>query len=347
MSGLLEKKKFDKIRLDDPFFNSLKEDYPGFDVWFNKKKDEEAYITYENGEIQGFLYLKREKGLLDDVTPVIEGEVILKIGTFKINPHGTRLGERFIKKALDYALSIKAELCYVTIFEKHTALVLLLERYGFSRQGSKPSNNELVLVKNMKILTGDILDDYPLINTKGNGKFLLSIYPQYHTNMFPDSILHTENLNILEDVSYTNSIHKVYVCRMKGVSEAARGDVFAIYRTKTEGQNAEYTSVVSSICVVEEIRKQTSFTDFEQFFNYATTYSIFDRKDLQYWYEKGGCFTIKMTYNAALSKRLIRKKLIEEIGLDRNAYPGFVRLTDEQFNRILKEGEVLEGIVVD
>lgn len=348
MSGLLEKKRFGDIDLNDTFFDSLKSDYQEFTQWFNNKKNAEAYILYDQGQIQGFLYVKMENGPVADIEPAIDGINLMKIGTFKINPHGTRLGERFIKKALDYAITMKAEKCYVTIFEKHQALLQLLEKYGFSRHGLKQTKNgvELVLVKDLTILTNDILDDFPLIKTIGKNKFMLSIYPQYHSNMFPDSILNNENVNILEDVSYTNSIHKVYVTRMK-VAEANRGDIMVIYRTKTEGQSAEYTSVVTSVCVVEEIRSQNEFQDFEQFFAYATTYSIFDRKDLEYWYNRGGCFTVKMTYNAALSKRLIRKKLIDEIGIDRDIYWGFFRLSDRQFDRILEEGEVLEGIVID
>lgn len=188
--------------------------------------------------------------------------------------------------------------------------------------------------------------DYPLIETRGSKKFVLSIYPQYHSNMFPDSVLRNEKVDILEDVSYTNSIHKIYVCRMD-VYKATRGDIFVMYRTKTPGQSAEYTSVVTSICVVEEIKSQDEFENFDQFFEYANAYSIFDRDDLKYWYNKGGCYTIKMTYNAALSKRLIRKKLIEEIGIDRKVYWGFFELTDDQFNRIVEKGEVHEGIIID
>lgn len=54
-----------------------------------------------------------------------------------------------------------------------------------------------------------------------------------------------------------------------------------------------------------------------------------------------------MTYNAALSKRLIRQKLIEQIGIDCNIYWGFFQIMDEQFVRILEEGGVLESIVID
>ena len=41
----VQKLKFGKINLNDTFFDSLKEDYEGFDKWFVKKYDEEAYIT--------------------------------------------------------------------------------------------------------------------------------------------------------------------------------------------------------------------------------------------------------------------------------------------------------------
>jgi hypothetical protein len=348
MSGLLEKRKFKEINIQDPFFDSLKSDYQEFSTWFYRKAEEEAYVFYEDGHVQGFLYLKQESGPILDITPNILGDILLKIGTFKINPHGTRLGERFIKKALDYAITIKAVKCYVTIFEKHQGLVELLERYGFVRIGIKQTQNgnEMVLVKNLSVITGDILMDYPLINTDGNQKFVLSIYPQYHSNMFPDSILKNENINILEDVSYTNSIHKIYVTRMK-VYKLEKGDILVMYRTKPEGKSAKYGSVVTSVCVVEEVRGQNEFDDFEHFYTYATTYSIFDRNDLEYWYNRGGCYTVKMTYNAALSKRLIRNKLIEDMGIDRDNYWGFFRLSNEQFNQILKEGGVLEGIVIN
>ena len=39
------KKHFGDINLNDPFFDSFREDYIGFDKWFNKKADEIAYVT--------------------------------------------------------------------------------------------------------------------------------------------------------------------------------------------------------------------------------------------------------------------------------------------------------------
>lgn len=57
------------------------------------------------------------------------------------------------------------------------------------------------------------------------------IYPKYHSIMFPDSILTTENKNIITDVSYTNSIHKIYVCTMEQVENLKYGDIVVLYRT--------------------------------------------------------------------------------------------------------------------
>lgn len=348
----LVKRKFADIDLEDPFFTSLKNDYREFEDWFKRKHNAEAYLYYEEGMVEGFLYIKIEDGPITDVFPNIECERALKIGTFKINPHGTKLGERFIKKALDHAIVMKADCCYVTIFDKEatSSLIALMGKYGFNRYATKETDNgvEIVMVKNLKYLENDILKDYPLINKNEKNKYLLAIYPQYHSIMFPDSILSNESVDILEDISFTNSIHKIYVTTMP-VNRTSKGDILVMYRTATPGKSAEYTSVATSICVVEEVKSQHEFKDFDSFYKYASSYSVFDKEDLRHWYNKGGCYTIKMTYNAALSKKLIRKKLIEEIGIDeeRKLRWSFIPLTDDQFNQILKEGGVSEGIAVD
>ena len=350
MSNNLKHLKFSDIDLSDQFFNSLKNDYPGFEDWFLRRQDKFAYVLYNDEDrLEGLLYLKLETGPIEDVTPPLHGENILKIGTFKINPHGTRLGERFIKKALDYAVSQNASLCYVTIFEKHDALIQLLEEYGFIKHGLKYTANgeELVLCKDLRKLTGNMFKDYPLIDARQSNKYILSIYPKYHSHMFPDSILKTEKVDILDDVSYTNSIHKIYVASMPDIAKLRQKDILVMYRTADEGRSAEYSSVVTAICVVDKVKRQSEFFNFNEFYEYASTYSIFDKADLWYWYAKGTCYTIKMTYNVALSKRIIRHELIESIGVDRNSYWGILPITDIQFNEIVRRGVENESIIIN
>ena len=186
--------------------------------------------------------------------------------------------------------------------------------------------------------------DFPNLNIIDSKKYLLSIYPKYHSIMFPDSILRTENKNIITDVSHTNSIHKIYICTMNQVEKLKYGDIVVLYRTAEYGRSAEYSAVATSICVVESVKKQEDFFSFEEFYNYASKYSLFDKEDLRYWYQRGGCKAIKMTYNCALKKRIIRHDLIEEIGLLRDQYWGFFELDDNQFLKIAQKGEV-RGII--
>ena len=334
---------FAEIDLRDPFFQSLREDYDGFDDWFRRKHDQDAFVQYDdNHEIIGFLYLKVEGNFVDDVVPNIRAGKILKVGTFKIEAHGTKMGEQFIKIISDYAISEQVDVCYVTIFEKHASLINLVQQFGFDFYGTKGQGGkkENVYLKQMKKTTGDINKDFPLVNSRQVSKYLLSIYPQYHSIMFPDSILTTENRKIIKDVSYTNSIHKIYVCTMGQVEGFKYGDIVVVYRTAEPGKNAEYSSVASSICVVEEVKKQSEFSSFDKFYEYACKYSVVDRDDLLKWYNKGGCKAIKMTYNGAFKKRIIRHNLAERIGLDRNEYWGCIKLTDEQFQKIVELGDV-------
>lgn len=336
-------KSFAEIDLQDSFFQSLRDDYPGFDDWFKRKSIQKAFVQYENNKIIGFLYLKVENTLVDDVVPNICANKILKVGTFKIDAHGTKMGEQFIKVIMDYAVNENVDVCYVTIYEKHASLINLVQQFGFELYGEKGKGiyKENVYLKQLKKVTGDINKDFPMVNMSGAKKYLLSIYPKYHSVMFPDSILTTENKNIITDVSYTNSIHKIYVCTMDQVENLKYGDIVVLYRTadNTRG-SAEYSAVATSICVVEGIKKQSEFSSFDEFYMYASKYSVFNRNDLFYWYKRGKCKAIKMTYNGALKKRIVRHDLIEKIGLERNQYWGFFELTNEQFKAIAQKGEV-------
>lgn len=348
----MENKKISNINLKDPFFDTLKEDYPGFNEWFNKKAEngESAFVSYKDNELIDFLYLKEEEGVVLDVFPTLPIARRLKIGTFKIDSRGTVRGERFMKKIMDTALYNNYEEIYVTIFPKHQALIELLERYGFERKAIKKNINgeELVLVKNLNTIKGDILFDYPKITTNGKNKYVLSLYPKYHTKLFPDSILTNEKeYDLINDLSPTNSIHKIYLCFMHDVEKLKRGDILAIYRTNDFKGPAHYRSVVTSICVVEELKTKKDFSDVSDFVKYTNKYSIFDEKELINWYMKDNIYVIKMTYNIAFKRKVTRGEMIERMGINPNIYWGFFQLTDLQFMNLLERGKANENYIID
>lgn len=344
--------KISSLNLNDPFFDSLKADYKEFEQWFNKKANsgESAFVTATNKLIQGFLYLKIEDEEISDVVPVLPKSKRVKVGTFKINPHGTRLGERFIKKMFDYAIVNEVDEIYVTIFNKHTALISLFQKYGFKVEAQKttPNGTEEVLVKELLNQAGVVNLDYPLVKKKNTSKYLLSIYPQYHSRLFPDSLLNSETYDVIKDVSHTNSIHKIYICYMD-VSSLKVGDNIIIYRTSDGQGPAFYRSVATSVCVVEELKEKKDFADVTDYLAYCKDYSVFDEIELRDFYNtrKSHFFVIKMMYNAAFAKRVTRGQLIKDIGLDTNDYWGFMKLSDQDFEQILKIGEVSESIIVD
>ena len=243
------------------------------------------------------------------------------------------------------------EEAYVTIFSEHEGLIKLLERYGFKYYGKKVTEGlekaENVYFKYANTFDNDMFLDYPRINNKNTEKYMLSIWPKYHTRMFPDSRLKTEKNHEIEDISVTNSIEKIYLSAAD-ISRYKRGDIVVIYRTAENGKSAEYSSVATSICIVEEVKNINDFTDYNEFYNYCCSHSVFTDDELRtFWRTKRYPNLIKMIYNVALKKRPIRRELIQDVGLSRNQRWVSVKLTDQQFNKIVELGEVDESFIIN
>lgn len=58
-------------------------------------------------------------------------------------------------------------------------------------------------------------------------------------------------------------------------------------------------------------------------------------------------YIIRFTYNVALPKRIIRDKLINEVGLNEKDYWGVMKLASNQFNEIIRLSEVNEDFIVN
>ena len=346
-NDVIQKVKISEIDIDDTFFQSLKEDYDGFEGWFSRKSNEDAYIFRENANLAGFLYLKDEDEEDFSVSPIFEKQRRLKIGTFKIETHGTVLGQRYLSIILRRMFNEGHNFTYVTLFEKQQGLIRLFEKFGFRKWGTK-GNGELVYYRDIEVFN-DEYKDFPLINTRNNPrKFLLSIYPIFHTKLFPDSKLHTERNHIVEDLSFTNTVEKIYICAIPNVMEMKKGDLIVIYRTAEYGKPAEFSSVASSICTVIEVRNINSFSTLDDFLYYSGKGSIFSKDELiSFWNTKKYPYIIKMLYNVPLTNRVIRKKLIDEVGLSRDQRWSCIELQDMQFNKLLEIGEVHEGFIID
>ena len=353
----LQVQRFSDIDLNDSFFDSLRASYPEFNEWYNKKAaaGATAYCYYVDNELKDFLYLKIEEEELSDLTPALPAKKRLKVGTFKVDNedrHTTR-GERFMKKIMDKAIAADVDEIYVTMFptEELQGLIRMFEKFGFSHIADKPhegGNAEYVLIKDMTTHVDDFKLDYPFVKKASSNKYVLSIVPEFHTHLFPDSILKNEKkYDLIQDVSETNSIYKIYLCWMQDTRNLKAGDKLIIYRTSDEEGKAYYRSVCTSVCTVCEVKTYRDFENEEVFIKYTNRYSVFKEHELRRWYKyKNNFIVIKMVYNIAFTKKVINMVMKEQVGLNPK-YWGFFKLTDAQFDKLLELGEIDERYIID
>lgn len=240
---------------------------------------------------------------------------------------------------------------YVTIFEKtvdQQRLVRLLEDFGFVKHGIKrnPSGDEQVYIKR---ITKQIDRTYPQISfpfiSRSSRAFIVPIYPQYHTQLLPDSILKTESPNqYVDNEPFRNAISKVYISRSY-FKELRSGDVIVFYRT-----GGIYKGVATTIGVVENV--YTGIKDVRQFILLCRKRSVFsDQELIDQWNYKPRArpFIVNFLYNYSFPKRPNLKTLID-IGVisDVQSAPrGFESIGQDAFERLLAEAEVDARFIVD
>jgi hypothetical protein len=350
----VKKVLFAEVDVQDPFFDSFRVDYPGFDGWFNRKADESAYVCWsEKDEILAFLYLKRENENEDygDIKPRFSAARRMKIGTFKVITNGYKLGERFLKIVFDNALRSSVEEIYVTVYPRtvdQNRLIQLLQEWGFGYHGIK-GVEEHVYVRDFRprVDSDDPRRTFPFVAASSK-KFVVPIYPEYHTELLPDSILKTEDPDSFEDNKPNrNALSKVYISRSfeRGLR---RGDLIVFYRTKSPDGPAFYTSVATTIGVVQEVIEH--ITDLATFLLLCRKRSVFTDAELEKfwnWNRNNRPFVVNFLFVYSLPKRPNLKKL-DEIGFVKaDSVPrGFQQVTDDSFNRLLEVSDADSRFIV-
>lgn len=348
----VRKEYIGNINVHDEFFDTFRADYLGFNKWFSGKADEPAYVSRSESRVLAFLYLKPEGPIenYSDIHPVFTPKKRLKIGTFKVSLNGYKLGERFLKIVFDNALRLRVDEIYVTIFPKtfeQRLLIDFLTEWGFRRHGTKtsPAGVEDVYVRDFRPVANVEApkETFPYVSAAAN-VFLNPIYPEYHTELFPDSILRTESPDdFVEDQPHRNAISKVYVSR-SWERNLKPGDVVVFYRTGGYRQGC-----ITTVGVIEGIH--TGIKDASAFIRLCRKRSVFtDAQLIEFWdYNKNNRpFIVNFLNVFSLKKRPNLKRLIE-LGIvkDINSVPrGFERVTKEQFELVMKESESDASFVV-
>ncbi len=346
------------VNIDDSFFDSFRGQYIGFNEWFNGKSQEPAYVCSEKDKILAFLYLKKENEEEDysDIQPIFSKKKRLKIGTFKVCLNGFKIGERFLKIVFDNALKQKVDEIYVTIFNNtpgEERLTNMLFDWGFVYWGIKESESgkEKVYVRDFtkSFDEQNPKSTFPYFSLATNA-FFVPIYPQYHTELLPDSILMTESPEkFIENEPHRNAISKVYISRSieRGLKS---GDIIIFYRTKEYGKSAVYSSVITSIGIVDEVI--TNIKDENDFIMKCRKRSVFPNNELKKhwnWNKDSRPFIVNFLYTYSFPHRINLKNLIE-LGIIPDVFSaprGFEKITKQQFEKILENTETDKDIIID
>jgi len=348
----VKKEYFGNIDIQDPFFDSFKQDYPDFEKWFNRKAQEIAYVCKgPDNAILAFLYVKSEgkDENYGDIQPVLQPKRRLKIGTFKVIINGFKLGERFLKIVFDNAMQYKVDEIYVTIFDRtidQGKLIELIQEWGFKYHGKKKEEENVYtrdFHPHFDIANPQLTYPYFSLKTR---KFIVPIYPEYHTELFPDSILRTESpQNFIENRPNRNALSKVYISRSIE-RNLKKGNLIVFYRTASGG-SAYYTSVTTTVGIVQEVI--TKIDDLEHFITLCKRRSVFTDFDLaKHWNYKPNNrpFIVNFLYIFSFAKRL-NLKILQEQNIISEAPRGFELLDDHAFQNLMELSNGDQRFIVD
>lgn len=298
---------FKNISLDDPFFGSLKDDYPGFDVWFKKKSlnGAKALVLVEEERIHAFLALKDENEEIVLTGKILPAIARLKISTLKIDEKvgGQRLGEGLIGVALWHWQKIGAEEIYVTIFEKQEKLIGLLKRFGFVCQGYKV-NGELVFLKSRKNLDySDAYKAFPFLSPNAPKAGIIPIKDGFHDRLFPYS--ESYYASEIEGTTAGNGITKVYIGTPYTATHYTEGEIVGIYRIY-DGANKGSRSAITSFCTITKItfvkRNGRCLMTLDEYLANAGNKTVFSKDELSGIYRSSNVVMIEMVYNGFFDK---------------------------------------------
>lgn len=148
---VVEEKTFAEINVTSNIFNSLKEDYPNFNEWFQKKQVDKLFTVTIDHELSAVLYLKLEYNEQDNkINPKMNENKKLKIGIFKVQREGMGIGQEFMRIVLTKAKENHVDEIYLTVHDKcdsHKKFIFFIEKYGFNLYGHK--GQEKVFVKSL------------------------------------------------------------------------------------------------------------------------------------------------------------------------------------------------------
>lgn len=354
MPGKFERKTFAQINLNDPFFDSLKRDYPEFESsWFPKgvRENREALVFSDEYGLGAFIAMKVENETICLREHTLPACPRLKISTLRLAERyrGQRLGEGALGLILWDWQRLRLDEVYVTVFSQHTDLITQLMRFGFVFVGSNDRGEGVYLRSRKNIDFSDPYKAFPFISPMFSKGGYLIVRDTYHDTLFPYSEL-KNTLQEQLDIDVANGVSKIYVGTQWQVHYQVGEPVF-IYRQHNGPGVKRYKSCITSYCIVTgilEVKRSGRFLmSFEKFSALIGNKSVFSQDDLLQKYQNDKNLTvIQLLYGGYFGcGNNVNMDWLDKHGMwsQPGNYPTNVRLSPAQCAGIWIEG----GIDVD
>jgi L-amino acid N-acyltransferase YncA len=338
------------------FLDSLKSDYEEFPDWFAKKSTagESALVFYDEQGIGSFVYLKEENEPIELTTGSLPAMPRLKIGTLRLAERfrGQRLGEGALGVSLWRWQEKQLKEIYVTVFDKHTALINLFEHFGFRCEGKNPRGEFVYIKSRDSIDYSDAYKAFPFIRPDFNKAGIIPVKENFHDRLFPYSELKGNNIEIEEETA-GNGITKVYIGMPYTPVHYATNEPVCIYRIFQGAGQKTYKSVITSYCTITKLEiikeKTICHVSLNDYIDTAGNKTVFTEEELTKIYKENvNVVMLEMVYNGYFGKgHNVTHKELTDNGLF-NAHPYNIDYSKDEFIKILEMGDVdVQNVIID
>ena len=337
------------LELNDPIFDSLKKEYgeSEFTNWFRKSSREgrKCWVHYKTDSSIGALLIRKIENEAIKSIPPLPAKKRLKVATLKVTHVGNKIGELFVKLAIDYAIKNNIDEIYLTHFTNpdNDYLVDLITEYGFYKAAIKDDGEE-IFVKELLVDKDKIESMHPLeisnmfypslYDGDEVNKFLVPILPKYHRRLFTDykgrqtSLLEHAGEFIVEG----NTIKKAYLSSSR-IRNLSPGDILLFYRT--------VDSEITSLGIIEKVLY--GLQDKDEIFRNVRKRTVYSMTEIENMAKKP-TLVILFKWHFHLPNPLKLKDL-KTIGI--SAPRSIAQISDEKYLQIKMRGGIDERFTVN
>jgi len=327
------------LDINDPFFDSLKTGYgdASFKKWFKEKSEDgrKCFVHHKPDGLIGALLVYKDENELLNSTPVIPKGRRLKLCTFKVAYVGNKIGELFLKLAVNFCIENDIDEMYLTYIKKgdnYDYLIELIDEYGFKNVGQS-SLSPIDISKKFypSFYDGDTIN-----------KFVVPIQPIWHDRLFTEyksSSIQSRQPTLFEFsgefVVEGNTIKKAYLSNSR-ISTISQGDLVLFYRSEDEKK-------ITTIGVVEEVH--SSLTDAEDIIRLVGKRTVYSFDDVNLMSQKP-TIVILFTWHCHLKNPLSLDDLISEKVL-KGAPRSIMGISHEKYLIIKNRGAINERFTIN